>query len=97
MQLNITLKEAYGRASNRLRRKMEYSIHLLRKAEKLALAYDTRGGIAKNAYHKQPCGTVLGKTGSRYAGKTIDDYGYIQHPDPNHWKAGFQIAHRLTA
>ena len=45
MQLNITLKEAYGRASNRLRRKMEYSIHLLRKAEKLALAYDTRGGI----------------------------------------------------
>ena len=55
------------------------------------------GGIAKNAYHKQPCGTVLGKTGSRYAGKTIDDNGYIQHPDPNHWKAGFQIAHRLTA
>lgn len=45
MQLNITLKEAYGRASNRLRRKMEYSIHLLRKAEKLALAYDTGGGI----------------------------------------------------
>lgn len=45
MQLNITLKEAYGRASNRLRRKMEYSIHLLRKAEKLALTYDTRGGI----------------------------------------------------
>ena len=45
MQLNITLKEAYGRASNRLRRKMEYSISLLRKAEKLALAYDTRGGI----------------------------------------------------
>ena len=44
MQLNITLKEAYGRASNRLRRKMEYSIHLLRKAEKLALVYDTRGG-----------------------------------------------------
>lgn len=30
-------------------------------------------------------------------GKTIDDNGYIQHPDPNHWKAGFQIAHRLTA
>lgn len=45
MQLNITLKEAYGRASKRLRRKMEYSISLLRKAEKLALAYDTRGGI----------------------------------------------------
>ena len=44
MQLNITLKEAYGRASKRLRRKMEYSISLLRKAEKLALAYDTRGG-----------------------------------------------------
>lgn len=40
----MTLAQAYGRASKRLRRKMEYSISLLRKAEKLALAYDTRGG-----------------------------------------------------
>jgi len=55
------------------------------------------GGIAKNAYHNKPCGTVLEKTGSRYAGGKTDDYGFIQHPDPNHWKAGFQIAHRLTA
>lgn len=44
MKINITLAQAYGRASKRLRRKMEYSISLLRKAEKLALAYDTRGG-----------------------------------------------------
>ena len=41
----MTLAQAYGRASKRLRRKMEYSISLLRKAEKLALAYDTRGGV----------------------------------------------------
>lgn len=45
MKINITLAQAYGRASKRLRRKMEYSITLLRKAEKLALAYDTGGGI----------------------------------------------------
>ena len=45
MKINMTLAQAYGRASKRLRRKMEYSISLLRKAEKLALAYDTRGGI----------------------------------------------------
>ncbi len=45
MEINITLAEAYGRASNRLRKKMEYSIGLLQKAEKLALSYDSRGGV----------------------------------------------------
>lgn len=45
MKVEITLKEAYARASKSLRHKMAYSIRLLQKAEKLALAYDSRGGI----------------------------------------------------
>ena len=45
MKVEITLKEAYARASKGLRHKMAYSIRLLQKAEKLALAYDSRGGI----------------------------------------------------
>jgi hypothetical protein len=45
MKVEITLKEAYARASKGLRHKMAYSIRLLQKAEKLALAYDNRGGI----------------------------------------------------
>ena len=44
MKIDITLEEAYARASKGLRRKMEYSINLLQRAEKLALAYDNRGG-----------------------------------------------------
>ena len=44
MKVTITLAEAYARASKDLRRKMEYSICLLQKAERLALAYDSRGG-----------------------------------------------------
>ena len=43
MKVEITLKEAYARASKGLRHKMAYSIRLLQKAEKLALAYDSRG------------------------------------------------------
>lgn len=46
MRIDITLEEAYARASKGLRRKMEYSINLLQRAEKLALAYDNRGGIS---------------------------------------------------
>ena len=45
MKIELTLNEAYARASEELRRKMQYSIHLLQKAERLALAYDCRGGI----------------------------------------------------
>ena len=45
MKVEITLKEAYARASKGLRHKMAYSIRLLQKAEKLALAYDSRGAI----------------------------------------------------
>lgn len=46
MKIDITLEEAYARANKGLRRKMEYSINLLQRAEKLALAYDNRGGIS---------------------------------------------------
>ena len=46
MRLQLTLEQAYARASKGLRRKMEYSIRLLQKAERLALAYDSRGGIS---------------------------------------------------
>lgn len=41
----LTLEEAYSRASLSLRRKMEHSVELLRKAEKLALAYDAADGF----------------------------------------------------
>jgi hypothetical protein len=46
MKIELTLDEAYARASEGLRQKMEYSIRLLQKAERLALAYDRRGGIS---------------------------------------------------
>ena len=48
MKIDITLEEAYARASKGLRRKMEYSINLLQRAEKLALAYDNRGRLSEN-------------------------------------------------
>lgn len=43
MKIELTLNEAYARASKELRRKMQYSIYLLQKAERLALAYDCGG------------------------------------------------------
>ena len=45
MKIDLSLDEALARASARLRQKMEYSVRLLQKAERLALAYDCRGGI----------------------------------------------------
>lgn len=60
MKIELTLEQAYARASNRLRQKMEYSIHLLQKAERLALAYDSRGGITSlsaEAKTHRPCCT----------------------------------------
>lgn len=39
----MTIEKAYARASFGLRQKIEYSIRLLQKAERLALAYDARG------------------------------------------------------
>ena len=44
MKIELTIDEAYARASEGLRRKMQYSVYLLQKAERLALAYDYRGG-----------------------------------------------------
>lgn len=44
MNIDVTLEEALQRASKPLRRKIEYSFELLRKAEKLALTYDKREG-----------------------------------------------------
>lgn len=44
MKIELTINEAYARASEGLRQKMQYSILLLQKAEQLALAYDSRGG-----------------------------------------------------
>ena len=54
----MTIEEAYARASKRLRQKMEYSIRLLQKAERLALAYDSRGGITSlsaGGRTRRPC------------------------------------------
>lgn len=45
MNANIKLEEALQRASAGLRRKMLYSIELLRKAEKIAMNYDKDGGF----------------------------------------------------
>ena len=41
----MDLEQAYSRASAGLRQKMEHSVELLRKAEKLALAYDAADGF----------------------------------------------------
>lgn len=43
MKIGLTIEKAYARASFGLRQKMEYSIRLLQKAERLALAYDNDG------------------------------------------------------
>lgn len=45
MNANITLEKALERASAGLRRKMLYSIELLRKAEKIAMSYDKDDGF----------------------------------------------------
>lgn len=45
MKSNVTLAEALVRASRPLAKKIEYSVNLLRKAEKLALAYDPADGF----------------------------------------------------
>lgn len=44
MKIDITLEQALAKASPSLRRKMEYSVDLLRKAEHLALKYDAEDG-----------------------------------------------------
>ena len=44
MTIDITLDQALARASVSLRKKMEYSVELLRKAERIALNYDREDG-----------------------------------------------------
>ena len=53
MKIELTLNEALARASEGLRQKMEYSISLLQKAERLALAYDARGGVLPRIQRRQ--------------------------------------------
>lgn len=58
MKIELTINEAYARASEGLRQKMQYSILLLQKAEQLALAYDSRGGITLRSAEERtlrPC------------------------------------------
>jgi len=44
MQIDITLEQALQRATAPLRRKMQHSVELLRKAERLAMHYDPQDG-----------------------------------------------------
>lgn len=44
MQIDITLEQALQRATALLRRKMQHSVELLRKAERLAMHYDPQDG-----------------------------------------------------
>lgn len=60
--------------------------HVRRNWIQAIIAIRSGGGISQNSYRREPCGTVLERTGSRYPNKTINDYGYIMHPDPTHWK-----------
>ena len=48
MKTNVTLEQALAKASKRLQKKMMYSIELLRKAERIALAYSVGGN---NGYY----------------------------------------------
>ena len=41
---DTTLEEALRRSSRALERKIEYSVNLLRRAERIALSYDNKGG-----------------------------------------------------
>ena len=45
MTTNITLEQALAKASKMLQQKMMYSIDLLKKAERLALAYGGGNGL----------------------------------------------------
>lgn len=56
--------------------------HVKRNWIKAILAIRRGGGIARQTYRQQPCGTVLGQTGSP---STQKEGGYIAHPDPGHW------------
>lgn len=59
--------------------------HVRRNWIKAIIAIRRGGGISKNPYRQQPCGTVLGQTGSPSPSNVG---GYILHPDPA-WRLGF--------
>ena len=56
--------------------------HVKRNWIKAIIAIRRGGGIARQTYRQQPCGTVLAPTGSQSPSK---QGGYIAHPDPAHW------------
>lgn len=73
MKLNITLDEALRKASPGLRAKMEDSVALIRKAERLSLMYDEEDGLqsfygiaSNNRWLYMVDGTIVGKTGKRW-------------------------------
>lgn len=100
MKIDITLEEAYARASKGLRRKMEYSINLLQRAEKLALAYDNRGGYFSKFL---PTETLWYGIGTNFKPLSKEENRRLRvHPAPRpdtleRENAGFLPAHRLTA
>lgn len=69
--------------------------HVRRNWIKAIISIRHGGGISQNSYQRKPCGTVLEPTSNRYPKKTIDDYGYILHPDPTHWKGKTRVFFQL--
>ena len=63
-------------------REMNRWPHVRRNWIKAIINIRRGGGISKNPYQLQPCGTVLGPTGSPLPSRVG---GYIQHPDPHYW------------
>lgn len=65
--------------------------HVRRNWIKAIISIRHGGGISQNSYQRKPCGTVLEPNSNRYPKKKIDDYGYILHPDPTHWKGKTRV------
>ena len=56
--------------------------HVKRNWIKAIIAIRRGGGIARQTYRQQPCGTVLDQTGDLSQSKLG---GHILHPDPQYW------------
>lgn len=69
--------------------------HVKRNWIKAIISIRHGGGISQNSYQRKPCGTVLEPNSNRYPKKKIDDYGYILHPDPTHWKGKTRVFFQL--
>ena len=69
--------------------------HVRRNWIKAIISIRHGGGISQNSYQRKPCGTVLEPNSNRYPKKKIDDYGYILHPDPTHWKGKTRVFFQL--